>query len=212
MKLLPAPYRSVFKIFGKYWKLYGRGGAFFTSPYLHVSLVLSLLMHSFVFTEKWVELSLAVIPSVLGFSLGGYAILLAFANERFLAIISRGKGSSPLLRLSSAFVHFIVVQILAVTVALLYSSSPVESLPLDVKLFIIEQVPYAKNIYTYLKLAFSSLGLVLLVYALATALAATMAIFRVSTWYSHYLSGLKNDKCKCDKVRGEDKDQSSQGR
>ena len=62
---------------------------------------------------KWHELAIGIIPNILGFTLGGYAILLAFGNEKFMFLISgefADKKPSPFLVLNGAFVHFIVIQ------------------------------------------------------------------------------------------------------
>ena len=78
-----AQYKGAFKIFRKYWSLYGGTKAILTSPYFHVSLLLAVICSPY---PKWQESTLTIVPSILGFSLGGYAILLAFSNEKFLSL------------------------------------------------------------------------------------------------------------------------------
>ena len=182
-------YKGTLKIFKQYWELYGGAKAVLTSPYFHLSLILTLITGV---NQDWYEKTLSITPSILGFSLGGYAILLAFSNEKFLTIISKRDGISPFLSISSTFVHFIIVQVTAILFAFLYYSSPITNLPNELKVWLAYNIPYLKNIYHYMLIFTQFLGVLLFVYSLTTALAATMAIFRMSIWYNRHLSNLKN--------------------
>lgn len=72
----------------------------------------------------WAETALNIIPSLMGFTLGGMAILLAFSNENFLkAIQEDGKPRSLFMQGVSAFFHFILIQTLAITLALIAKSA-----------------------------------------------------------------------------------------
>jgi len=148
-------------------------------------------MYSYGLSGDWADLALSVVPNVMGFSLGGYAILLAFSNEKFLSIISGKASVSPLMNISSAFVHFIVIQFLSILFSLVYKSSPAENFPLEYKIFIVEWVPYFLGVYHILVYVVSFLGLILFIYSLTTAVAATMSIFRLSIWYDRHLSNMK---------------------
>jgi hypothetical protein len=62
----------------------------------------------------WLPFSLNVTPSVLGFSLGGMAILLAFSTDRFLyAIKQGGKENSYFMKVMASFFHLAVVQVIS---------------------------------------------------------------------------------------------------
>lgn len=182
MKLF-SQYRGVYKIFRQYWSLYGGLGAILTSPYFHFSVILALVVSPY---DGWADQALEIMPNILGFSLGGYAILLAFSNERFLSIISSGTNSA-FLSVSSTFAHFIFVQISTILFAFTYGASPISKLPDCLKLYIAELIPYSVNIYHGLLIATPFIGLLLLIYSLTTALAATMSIFRMSIWYNKHL-------------------------
>lgn len=55
-------------------------------------------------------MTLGVVPSLLGFALGGMAIMLAFSSGKFLeAIRQRGKDNSYLRKIMASFFHFCVV-------------------------------------------------------------------------------------------------------
>lgn len=58
----------------------------------------------------WAGITLGVVPSLLGFALGGMAIMLAFSSGKFLeAIRQRGKDNSYLRKIMASFFHFCVV-------------------------------------------------------------------------------------------------------
>ncbi|MBK6599147.1 MAG: hypothetical protein IPG25_15230 [Proteobacteria bacterium] len=109
-----------------YWKQYGGIKALFASPYFGIAIILSMVSIYWGPDKNWVDSSLAIIPSLLGFSIGGFAILLVFSSDRFLAIISEeGSENSLFLKASVTFVHFIVVQVFAlVTIMLAYAGVP----------------------------------------------------------------------------------------
>lgn len=71
----------------------------------------------------WWELVIGIIPSLLGFTLGAFALIMATATDRFGAVLSKARkfdepvAQAPLAELSSAFVHFILVQLVAIVFA-----------------------------------------------------------------------------------------------
>ena len=165
-------YKGPWNIFGRYWKYYGGFGALVRSPYLHVSFILTILTYR-IWTEPcWWDMTLNIMPNVLGFSLGGYAIWLAIGDEKFKSVLA-GSGQSkisPFLDVNATFVHFILMQILSILLAILAKGfSPIH----DVNI---------------LSQAWWGFGFFVFIYALLTAVAATMAVFRVATWYDSYQS------------------------
>lgn len=75
----------------------------------------------------WAQVAVEVIPSLLGFSIGGMAITLAFSNSQiFKAVIQGGKKDSLFVKTIANFFHFILVQTLALLLAIFckaYSST-----------------------------------------------------------------------------------------
>jgi len=109
---------------------------------------------------------------VLGFSLAGYAIWLALGDERFRSLISETEEGkpSPFMQVNAAFVHFMLLQVLSLIVALLFKAYfDGESL---------------QGIVVIL----SSAGFLIFVYSLLCVLAATFAILRVSSWYERFVT------------------------
>lgn len=64
------------------------------------------------------QLTIDVVPSLLGFALGGMAIMLAFSTGRFLEAIKQGgKDDSYFMKIMASFFHFTLV----LTAAILFS-------------------------------------------------------------------------------------------
>lgn len=115
------------KIF-RYIAYYGGWKEILGSKYFILSLVLSFLLFPLWSKAYWWDLVLNMIPSIIGFSLAGYAILLTFGNEEFLKLI-RGRVCednkdevSPYMELSSTFFHFLLIQMIALFSALIFKS------------------------------------------------------------------------------------------
>ena len=170
-------------ILGRYWKAYGGFKALFTSAYLYLAIVASLLMAPAWINNSWHELVLSVMPSVLGFSLGGYALLLAIGDENFRALISgedEDGETSPYMEVNAAFVHFILMQLLSLLCALFASAYNFE---IDPNGRIASLIKLYNFPIDHLVLTWNFIGYTLFIYALLTAFAATLAILRVSSWY-----------------------------
>lgn len=165
LDFLTKPYDGFRKSFLLYWENYGGFTSLIRSPYLHFALIFTFLALPFWTTEHdplWYEVSLAIIPSILGFTLGGYAILLAFGDERFRQLISgkeKDDTSSPFMGVNSTFVHFILVQVVAILAAIFASAWQLKSG------------------------IFALFGFFLFSYSILTAAAAAMAVLRVAHWF-----------------------------
>lgn len=170
------PYQGVAKIFKRYWRAYGGLGALCASPYVHFSVVLTaLLRHLWISGEWWSDV-LQVVPSILGFTLAGFTIWLGFGDDRFQQLITKwkpGRESSPYLGISAGFVHFIVVQLLAVLAALIGKATDF-ALACDDPLrpLALFAAPWGHAV-----------GFFLFIYSLMTALAATMGVFRTASMF-----------------------------
>ncbi len=178
-------YRGMSKIFGKYWCAYGGFNALIKSPYLHLAILLLALTFKIWTNANWWDISISVLPNLLGFTLGGFAVFLAFGDDNFREMLidnsddddddedSSNSGSSLYVELCSTFVHFIVVQILAFFLALISKSLNF-------------QFPWNSSIRPYvdhMTLFFWGLGFLVFLYSMTSILAATMHLFRTATWY-----------------------------
>jgi len=79
-------YKGVNQLLGRYWVVYGGWPALIWSPYFHLSLVLLVITASQWINPLWWDSVLSIVPNLLGFTLGGFAIFLSFGDDRFKAI------------------------------------------------------------------------------------------------------------------------------
>nr|VFK59326.1 MAG: hypothetical protein BECKTC1821F_GA0114240_10321 [Candidatus Kentron sp. TC] len=178
---LPESYLSFSEIIVKYWRIYGGWRELLLSPILHAAIFLSVLSFPFWETE-WSSSALNIISNLLGFTLGGYAILLALGDQKFIWMLAGDddSGDSPYIGVNAAFVHFLILQIITLLIILVSKAwLPKEICPWT--------IPWI----------FSAVGYTFFLYALLTTLAATFAIFRLSTWYNRFVEEEKK-KNSCD--------------
>lgn len=173
------------KMFSRYWKAYGGWKSVFKSSYFYCSVLFTLMSYGIWAKESWYEIPISVLPNILGFSLGGYAIWLALGDQKFYEKVtgkSSGSTDSPFMKINSAFVHFIVLQIMALIFALVFKAHFFDNLPQCIQSQLVKLTPNFSEIVHYSNLIFSGIGYLLFIYALLAALAATMAIFRIAGW------------------------------
>jgi hypothetical protein len=188
-------YFGTFRIIGRYWKAYGGFNAFFASPYLHSAFILSILSYAYWSKQEWWNDVLTIAPSIIGFSLGGYAIWLAFGDEKFKIMLTAQEEksddfddgtTSAFMALNATFAHFIVCQLIALISALMFKTIQLELLPIEAKIFLKQHAPNFA-IYFYKHRMHHFFGFWTFLYSILTAFAATFAIFRVSSWLNFFM-------------------------
>lgn len=173
-----AMYAGVKEIFARYWLTYGGTRALFRSPYLHAAGVLLVLTWGTWSEPHWWDQVIGVLPNLLGFSLGGFAMFLGFGDEKFRALLAEPDEDEPgapsiYVSLCASFAHFIVVQMLALVWAILVKSW-----------WFVFDWPYGiREALPWLNVLGGALGYGLFLYAITSALAAAMYVFRVAGWY-----------------------------
>ena len=138
-------YSGIQKLFARYWVAYGGFKSFIGSPYMHASLFITIISSGTWLQNDWVNIPISVLPNIIGFSLGGYAIWLALGDDKFRANISgktKDGGESPFIIVNATFIHFIVLQILALIAALIGKSQPVFNSPLFLQKFLLDLAPW----------------------------------------------------------------------
>ncbi|MEG8018787.1 hypothetical protein [Sphingomonas sp. LR55] len=176
---LPASYRGLWGALSRYWRDYGGWRDFFRSPLLHFSVAVAGASYSAWLKPDWTDLPLSLLPNLLGFSLGAYALIFSLANERLLAALNvpTADGRSTNLRIVNAtFLHFILVQTSAIIFALANRST----------LFIdgVGLLPLTEASTATVRLILSSLagavGYFLTVYAVVLLVGAALAAYRLA--------------------------------
>ncbi|KZM38564.1 hypothetical protein OA92_23160 [Marinomonas sp. SBI22] len=171
-------------ILSVYYKAYGGFGALLKSYYLYGSFFISIALFPHWSASGWWDDVLSIMPNLLGFSLGGYAMFLAIGDEKFRSLIAGDDGdedgASPFLSLNGAFVHFIVLQVVALFIALFRKAYDF-SLPLDHPF-----VEFFNGYFHDMIIVGNFIGYWVFIYALSLTLAATFALLRVGRWYDIY--------------------------
>jgi hypothetical protein len=128
----------------------------------------------------WVANTIDIMPNVLGFSLGTYAIIFTIATgalrKAMLETSSGAGGISNLESLNATFVHFIVVQALALIWALLFSASALR----DLAAWSTFLGSWVQAVYGACYYVGSFTGTLLLYYSLTLIWAAAIGIYRLA--------------------------------
>lgn len=110
----------------RYWDAYGGWREFVSSLYLWVAFFFTVLTYpAWLKVDEdgistWAELPTSILPNILGFSMGGMAIMLAFAGSNvFLHLTENGKQHSYFIKIVASFYHFILAQTFAIFMGLL---------------------------------------------------------------------------------------------
>lgn len=168
----------------KYWDAYGGADALVHSYYLQGSFIVTIVIFPAWTNPGWWDTTVSILASMLGFTLGGFAIFVGFGDERFRKALSRStNGKTPiLLRTAASFVHFILVQMIALTLGVI-----VKFLYFPPPQFIVNSSYYLGINYDlvihYGNYFFWFLGVFSFIYACACGIAATMWIFEFCSAY-----------------------------
>ena len=186
------------KIFQQYWTSYGGKRELLRSFYLRVALVLLLLTVPTWWSPvgnsggwaAWWDHSLTVLPNLLGFTLGGFAIFLGFGDEKFRQLLAESDQGEPIeqnayVGLCATFVHFIMIQTLALLFAVVAKSW----------WFYAEWMEPVRTYLPLLNALGGCFGYGLFLYALTSVIAATMHVFRIAVLYAHFQRLPKDKVC-----------------
>lgn len=113
-------------IWKRYWEASGGWHEIVYSKYTWGALAFTAVGFGFWLEPEWWEVPLAVLPNLLGFSLGGAAILFGVIQPNVLRILRRkvGKSSASVLsQFTAAFTDFVLVQAGALLAAIILKSA-----------------------------------------------------------------------------------------
>jgi len=111
---------SAKEAFASYMIQYGGWRALFGSPFFHAAIIISLILFP-TWGDRWAaSTALSVVPAMLGFSIAAFTFSLGIGTDQFKLMLGMrlGKRKQSIVgTISTAFVHFVCVQ----TVALITS-------------------------------------------------------------------------------------------
>lgn len=164
----------------RYFRAYGGWSAIFRSPLFLVAVGVAALGYgNWVSSNKWAEVSQSLIPNLLGFSLGTYAILFSLMTgrlKRALKAEKNDRGVSFLDEINATFFHFILVQVSALIWAFLYQGTALH----DFAHAIQPDWPCATDMLVVLKALGGAIGYVLLIYSITLIVGAALAVYRLA--------------------------------
>jgi hypothetical protein len=171
-------YYTFWRIMRRYFSDYGGWTSLIKSPFLHIGLVISAISYSVWISSVWIDNVYAVIPGLLGFSLGTYALLFSLMSGRIklaLKAIKNSRECSYLDEINATFLHFILVQ----TVCLLWAATMRSHILFDVLMFL----KFSKKFFVLLDIGRVISGFVgysLMCYSLTLVIASSLVVYRLA--------------------------------
>ncbi|WP_187970072.1 hypothetical protein [Aquibium microcysteis] len=173
------PWRTLFIWLNRYRRAYGGIRGMLQSPFFGLAILITAASYSLWLEPKWVAKAESLIPSLLGFSLGTYAIIFSIISGRLkqaLRQVKASHGINYLEAINAIFFHYILVQVSCLVWTILYQSSFIYDLFVKISVYYNEAIV----IFVYVKLAGSFIGCFLLVYSVILMIAAAMAVYRLA--------------------------------
>lgn len=162
-----------------YFRTYGGWSAVLTSPLFLFALILTGINYQSWIGEEWVGKVMELVPGLLGFSLGTYAILFGLVAGKLrdgLRARKIASGTSGLDEVNATFFHFVVVQLIALLWAMLFTGQVLT----DLTPLLSENAEWALGLLRALHRIGSFLGYLLLSYSIVLVLGAALAVFRLA--------------------------------
>lgn len=174
-------YRDVTATIAKYFREYGGWWALFASPFLHSAFVISCFLWPYWLTGID-QVVLAVVPSMLGFSLAAFALSLSIGSDQFRIYIgARVKGNASVLEgMSNAFLHFMLVQVLTLLAGVIAGTHPIAQVLKLTGTSWSELPGLVRDLILSAKIVFGAITTTLLVYAIVSVLPAIFHIYSAS--------------------------------
>jgi hypothetical protein len=171
------PFASRFR---RYFRAYGGWSAIFRSPLFLVAVGVTAMGYgNWVGSDKWAATSQSLIPNLLGFSLGTYAILFSLMTgrlKRALKAVKNDHGVSFLDEINATFFHFILVQVSALLWAFLYQGTALYDLVQAIQ----PRWALIASAFAVMEAIGGGIGFVLLIYSITLIVGAALAVYRLA--------------------------------
>lgn len=164
----------------RYFRAYGGWSAIFRSPLFLVAVGVTALGYgNWLDSDKWAGTSQSLIPNLLGFSLGTYAILFSLMTgrlKRALRAVKNDQDVTFLDEINATFFHFILVQVAALIWAFLYQGTALYDLTQAIR----PHWPCIASVFSTMKALGGGIGFVLLIYSITLIVGAALAVYRLA--------------------------------
>lgn len=164
-------------IFKRFWSAYGGYRALLKSLYLWAAVLITPFCWGAWSNPNWWDTVISVLPNLLGFTLGGFAIFVSFGDARFITSLAAEDDDpeKPTVyrELCATFVHFILVQVAGMLLAIISKGM----------WFHIDLPGYIANAMPIANLVWGAFCYAVFLYALTSVIAIALHVFRISTMY-----------------------------
>lgn len=140
-----------------YWNAYGGFSSVIISRWMWLAIIITISLYRLWLYQDWTSLAFNVLPSLLGFSIGAMAIIFAFPSTALFKFIT-WEGNSYYLKIAARFAHFVLMQLIAIILALFA--------------------------HTYCWGVVNFLGFLFFMYALTTGAATVFSLFGMAQLYN----------------------------
>ena len=162
------------------WTDYGGWRTLITSGYFWIATLITAGLWQGFETGTWADLTIDIIPTILGLTLAGAAILTTIGGDAFRERLAQLKGSkgqeAPILELLSNFIFAMMVQLGALLVSILYQAKPFKGSWLQC-------IGMNVQVGHWVNFAVGALGSLLLVYGILLILGAAFTVRALATVY-----------------------------
>lgn len=166
--------------FKEYWQSYGRLNAIISSAYFWIAVVITMISYTTWLKSDWEEQFIGVFPSLLGFTLAGYAVWLTLGDKQLRTILVKKVNEnniSAFMTINASFIHFIVLQVLAFIGLFILNTNSMSHL---VHFIHLESCDLFFNIYKSLATTFNCFVFFLSIYSILSMLAAIFGLFNIA--------------------------------
>ncbi|WP_146176097.1 hypothetical protein [Chromobacterium haemolyticum] len=192
--------------YAQYWAAYGGIRALFSSKYFILAIFFAWASPAYWLRSGWVSLSLQIFPNLLGFTLGGYALILSMGGEKFLLSLAGGKreraGFSKFVIFNASYVHFVVFQSITLVAAMLFNG--VDGGEWFWRIVVIENMVsrsyYCFDFYEIFGAVLNFSGAVLMFYTVFLVFPTALNVFRLAVNYDS-LRRMQKNKVQADRKK-----------
>lgn len=118
--------KTFLRFLRKYFNDYGGVDAVIGSPLMWLAIILTATSYRSWLHRDWPDTSIAIIPNLIGFSLGTYALLFSLISPRVKSALKALKNAKDIRyfdEMNATFFHFIFMQMIALVWALAYKQN-----------------------------------------------------------------------------------------